>query len=82
MRLGVATIGQTPRPDILAPFRSALGNCQLVVLDCMGFSSAHVATARTACPRPTLLAQDVLARTVAMLAGADQPTAAAVQSSQ
>ncbi len=52
-----------------------LGDCQLVVLDCMGFSSAHAATARAACPRPVLLAQDVLARTVAMLAGADQPTA-------
>ena len=47
-----------------------LADCQLAILDCMGFSPTHAATARAACPRPVLLAQDVLARTVAMLAGA------------
>jgi protein AroM len=46
-----------------------LTDCQLIILDCMGFSPAHAAIARAACPRPVLLAQDVLARTVAMLAG-------------
>jgi protein AroM len=53
-----------------------LADCQLVVLDCMGFSPAHLALARAACPRPVLLAQDVLAHTVAMLVGAASPVTA------
>lgn len=54
-----------------------LGDCQIVVLDCMGFSPAHAACARAACPRPALLAQEVLASTVALLVGAGQPAHAA-----
>lgn len=54
---------------VLAGAVADLADCRLVVLDCMGFSSAHTAVARAACPVPILLAQDVLAHTVAMLGG-------------
>lgn len=62
-------------PDALAGVVADLADRQLIVLDCMGFSPAHAAAARAACPRSVLLAQEVLAHTVALLAGAPAPAA-------
>jgi protein AroM len=56
-------------PQVLGAAVADLADCQLIVLDCMGFSSAHTVVARAACPVPILLTQDVLAHTVAMLVG-------------
>ena len=47
--------------------KAKAAGCDLIVLDCMGFSAAHTAVARAACARPILLAQSVLAHTAAML---------------
>jgi len=47
----------------------ALRDCQLVVLDCMGYTATTKAAVRDACDTPVLLAQEVLAHAVELLAG-------------